>query len=186
MTDNTSITKTTDEIFTDVLRMQSEHKIDCSSQLNMYCFEEQIDRILKTQLDAELKQSYIDELKNSKDWTQIHDRFQIFLDQYFPGTHLMPISGLGSTLVLLQCTNVCIPNSKYKSQIIDGGNCTDNVTEFCKKNKQFTAYYGYALSKDRLWRHHSWILDLQSNIIETTSEKKLIYIGMKTSKMFHQ
>lgn len=37
---------------------------------------------------------------------------------------------------------------------------------------------GYALSKDGIWRHHSWVVDADTNNIIETTEKRVTYFGV--------
>ena len=59
--------------------------------------------------------------------------------------------------------------------------CHDNceiLNLFNDSNKVFT---GYALSSDGLWRFHSWCVDENNYIIETT-ESRLLYYGIQTNQ----
>jgi len=47
--------------------------------------------------------------------------------------------------------------------------CHENVLELTKKHpEKYLGWYGFALSRDGIWRVHSWVTDENNKIIETT------------------
>lgn len=58
---------------------------------------------------------------------------------------------------------------------MEPGRCHDNVEILYKKKKIKEQCEGYALSKDGVWRNHSFGIDDNGNIVETT-EKRLCYV----------
>lgn len=144
-------------------------------------FLKQIKFIMESELKEELGMERIADLKSRSYWLNIHTQFQLFLDKFFPKTQLVSLPDPESILSIMASREIFIPNEKYKIILMQRSKCHDNVEELCNKNsnKKFRSYSGYALSEDRLWRYHSWIVDENNNIIETTV-KRLVYIG------FHQ
>lgn len=56
--------------------------------------------------------------------------------------------------------------------------CHDNVDELVKTNSRYKEYSGFALSEDGAWRFHSWVVDGDKGVIETTSPR-LAYYGIE-------
>lgn len=54
--------------------------------------------------------------------------------------------------------------------------CHDNIDNLESGKMIITKHSGYALSKDGLWRSHSWGADHMGNVIETT-EPRLCYVS---------
>jgi hypothetical protein len=111
---------------------------------------------------------------------EIHDYFQLFLNKNFSGTHLVACWDTNSLISLMSVNTIAIPTPQtYKIHFIEAGQCHENVYDLWKQDKNLKTYTGYALSQDRLWRHHSWCVDQTGTLIETTFER-LIYIGYET------
>jgi len=53
--------------------------------------------------------------------------------------------------------------------------CHTNSAALVKESKAVYWACGFALSKDMLWRHHSWAVKFDGKIIETT-EQRIIYV----------
>lgn len=74
---------------------------------------------------------------------------------------------------------------KYKVNILDGApynDCHRTTANICEVNKQYNAITGYALSKDGLWRSHSFMFNSEDNtILEPTPIKRVKYWGVKMS-----
>lgn len=136
--------------------------------------EKQIKDILDNKLESPLDQDRIRFLKTRPWWNDIHNKFQLIIDEIFPGTHL--VASLKDTIDLLKIDTIQIPNNNYTLQQMRPSRCHDNVFELYLKDKTLRIFSGYALSSDRLWRHHSWITTPTDDIIETTTTR-LIYIG---------
>ncbi len=55
------------------------------------------------------------------------------------------------------------------------GRCHDNCEILLAKKEITNIYSGYALSDDGLWRFHSWGINLDGDIVETTTPRLLYY-----------
>jgi len=55
--------------------------------------------------------------------------------------------------------------------------CHENVGELWFRGKNMKIVTGWALSKDGLWRQHSWVRDMNDTIIETTMVREK-YFGV--------
>ena len=55
--------------------------------------------------------------------------------------------------------------------------CHDNSRELVMKHSGWQLWTGLALSKDGCWRVHSWAVDKQLRIVETT-EPRMRYFGV--------
>lgn len=64
-----------------------------------------------------------------------------------------------------------------KSRTVRGedSQCHSNVGNLYENNKNFQICTGYGLTRDGMWRQHSWGL-VQNTVIETT-EKRIAYFG---------
>lgn len=167
------------QVFHDVLKANARFYED---NIKINVPSKQLALILNTKLTGELLLEHIEELKSRSWWFEIHNRFQAFLDIYFPTTHLVAMPDIHSIIALILSNTVMIPNSKYKINPMQNSHCHDNVEVLYKKEPKLKIYSGYALSEDRLWRHHSWCVDENDNIIETTIAR-VIYIGYDLSKI---
>ena len=136
--------------------------------------ENQIKDILDNKLESTLDNNRIELLKNKPWWNDIHNSFQLAIDKIFPGTHL--VAHPGDIEDLLKIDTIKIPGPNYTIQVMQQSRCHHNALELYLKDQTLKMFSGYALSTDRLWRHHSWIVTPTDNIIETT-EERLIYIG---------
>ncbi len=115
-----------------------------------------------------------------KPWFQpTHTNFQHFLDKNVPGTYIVSMPDLDSMEVLSRMNEIFSPicGNKVIMNRMTTSACHQNSEELHIKNPNLTMYYGWALSDDARWRNHSWLIDEENNIIETT-ESRLIYIGL--------
>ena len=73
-----------------------------------------------------------------------------------------------------------VPNKNLKVVMMRGepSRCHSNSALCWEANpNKVTIYTGYGLSKDGLWRQHSWLVNNRSgNVVETT-EPRIIYFG---------
>ena len=72
----------------------------------------------------------------------------------------------------------------YNSRTMRGRpiNCHTNSASLWAANKgQLTLVTGYALSRDGMWRCHSWCVGMGGKVIETT-EKRVLYYGFPMTK----
>lgn len=124
-----------------------------------------------------------DEIKffQTRPWTKpIHQEFQEWLNKHFPNTYIVPFPDDYSVIALYVMNEIFSPilGNKIILKPIIASNCHDNCEVLQKSNSNLVSYYGYALSEDSRWRNHSWLVDSEGNIIETT-QKRWIYIGYK-------
>ncbi len=56
--------------------------------------------------------------------------------------------------------------------------CHGNVAALWARGEAPAIGTGYALSPDELWRQHSWALDADGTVLETTSSERLAYVGL--------
>ena len=61
--------------------------------------------------------------------------------------------------------------------------CHDNSLQLYLSGKVVEIRSGYALSADGLWRHHSWCIDSDGRIVETTVPR-LVYVSPNYGKEF--
>lgn len=143
-----------------------------------------IENILTTQITDKVNDELKHALKGKPWWTKIHDKFQLYLDKVFPGTFVVAMPTNDSLFSLIKMDSIFIPSIDKKNLIMkhnmQRSGCHDNCDELFKKDKTKSCniYTGYGLSDDGLWRNHSWLVDKNNNIIETTCER-LIYFGYK-------
>jgi hypothetical protein len=57
--------------------------------------------------------------------------------------------------------------------------CHRNVAALWARGEAPAIGTGYALSSDELWRQHSWAIDTDGTVLETTSSERLAYIGLR-------
>lgn len=120
-------------------------------------------------------------LKNKPWWNPIFENFQIFIESKFPGTHIVGIPSIDANFSIFKVDTFFVPNITTKLHIMEQSECHANCEALYQKNKTHKIYTGYALSKDGLWRNHSWIITKNGSIIETT-ELRVLYLGYKYDK----
>jgi hypothetical protein len=81
--------------------------------------------------------------------------------------------------------NVALPDAKNGVMRIRGevGECHDNVCKLLQEKKIDRWIIGFALSDDARWRHHSWGLQKDGTLVETT-EARLVYYGVDINRLF--
>jgi hypothetical protein len=140
-------------------------------------------KLILNQCEEPLLYNQIKFLTSRPWWNKDHDSLQLSLSKMFPGTHL--VSDPSDDIDLYKMNTIQIPGPNYKIHRMQKSACHDNSMElFLKDPENAKLFSGYALSTDRLWRHHSWIITQTGDIIETTQER-LIYLGYDVSSKFY-
>lgn len=117
-------------------------------------------------------------LKSQSWWTEKHTRANEYLSDIIPGTHLVAhpsdkeeIEGFFKS----DQANIHIPQpNEVKLIKLMDSECHNNSRALLFLGVATEMRSGYALSDDGLWRHHSWAIDKDGKIIETTI-KRLAY-----------
>lgn len=136
-------------------------------------------------LDKEVKESRASLLRDKPWWSPSHDLINDFLKSIVKGSHLVSnpcdkdeISNFDPSNTLI------IQSNKNNTQlnIMEMSRCHDNC-DILLSNGTINEYHtGFALSKDGLWRHHSWGVTSNGVIIETTMSR-LVYVSVTIRKM---
>ena len=72
----------------------------------------------------------------------------------------------------------------YNSRMMKGeaGRCHANSSRLWERNSsKLRIVTGYALSRDGAWRQHTWCVDKDDKVIETT-EKRVLYFGFPMTR----
>lgn len=172
MTDRKTKNKKKKKNNTNKLIIDFSKKIDCET------ISDSINQVLKTQMKAPVDKSTVTFLRGKTWWNHIHSKFQSYIDEKFPGTHLVAMPCVDSVDTIMKSNKIFIPGDNIKLYPMERGDCHNNVRMMflLNTNMKMKTYTGYGLSDDGLWRFHSWISDENDNIVETT-DKRLIYIG---------
>lgn len=128
-----------------------------------------------------------------------YDAFEQLLWRVVPDTALIPPVVLGPpgpdlrgvlmmTILLRNGGIVFVPHDgttgPFSIHLIEGrvSRCHDNAIALSKrKSHKYEMFFGFALSEDRLWRCHSWCMDMtRARIVETTTPR-LVYVGVPFS-----
>lgn len=134
-----------------------------------------------------------DYFKSKSCWTSNHDLVNDLLMSIVPGTQLVPnhddepeIIGLlrfnenieDIDLASMEIPNITISDDTNSILCKMKPNCCHaNSLNLVEQNYAAKMYTGFALCNDGYWWFHSWAIDFNSRIIETTVPK-LIYIGL--------
>ena len=128
--------------------------------------------------------SYPDEercnfLKTRPWWKNDNNILNTYLSSIIKGSYLVSVPGdEGNCTNLISLKNILIripKQNEIKMIEMEQSQCHDNCMSLLAIRKAKEQHSGYALSDDGLWRHHSWCIDDDGNIIETT-KIRLIYI----------
>ncbi|XWV26143.1 hypothetical protein QJ857_gp0936 [Tupanvirus soda lake] len=135
---------------------------------------------LHQKLDEPLDTDTIAFLKSRPWWTPNHDKIQDILINLVPETHLVatPVDDIEKMLdgFLVRVVDNDLILLKMKQN-----QCHDNSSRLLYQNKIKEMHTGLALSADRRWRSHSWGIDNNNIIIETTVPR-LVYITFEINK----
>lgn len=116
-------------------------------------------------------------------WSNEYTEFQKYISKMFPGTHVVGAMELSGITTIPKFDSIHIPNGLTKLTKMQDSKCHDNCVDLYLLNKTNRIFTGYALSDDGLWRFHSWIIDKDDIIIETTKER-LIYVGYESTSEY--
>jgi len=108
-------------------------------------------------------------------YNDAHLKMNNILQKIIPKTHIVSCIHEHFSTEKIILTGKLLTNT-VKLFPIETSQCHDNceILLACKKINHI--YTGYALSPDGLWRYHSWGIDKNNTIIETT-EPRLLYFG---------
>ena len=135
-------------------------------------------------------QKQIEWLRSRPWYTSGHDIVNEYLNTIMPGTHIVAHPSdskeIKSLLSYIKEGRIPLITTPTKENITISkmaiSSCHENSMELLKTNKSGCWISGFALSKDMLWRHHSWYVDEQNKITETT-ESRVMYVEC-TSYMY--
>lgn len=132
---------------------------------------------ITTKFGKKLEKDHISFLVNKPWWTEKHTMLQTYLDDLAPDTHLVS-SPDDQELIdhLLNNGYFRIVDNDLILKKMKTSRCHDNCDELLKGKKIKELHHGIALSADRLWRQHSWGIDFDNKIIETT-EPRVVYLS---------
>ena len=127
-----------------------------------------------------LTQDHIKKLLEQPWWNQYHEFVNKILTNICHGTHLVSVPWDNEEMKKLvdNPENIKLIISDEENTIFKlmrVSSCHDNAMKLLKTNNAKEMHTGLALSKDRLWRHHSWAISLDGKIIETTISR-LVYL----------
>lgn len=112
----------------------------------------------------------------------------------FPGSTLENrLLSIGGKMVLLDPGDPDLDNILERGELLrDGrktafiqgrpGKCHANAAYLSEADEDMRVMTGYALSKDGVWRRHSWVIDTEDNIFIETTEPREKYYGFQMTK----
>lgn len=124
-----------------------------------------------------LDQEHINALITKPWWSSKHSELQSYLEKIVPGTHLVAVPFDSKSLEYLLSGGIfkIATNNVIFTPMIQSG-CHANCGVLLRAGKVKEYHTGYALSRDRLWRYHSWGIAFDGRIVETT-EPRLAYLS---------
>lgn len=138
-------------------------------------------------IKTDLEQDHIKLLLEKPWWNKNHSFVNKILTNICQGTHLvsMPDDSIEINKMVnndLKKIKLIISDDKNTIlKLMEKGCCHDNASELLKTNQVKKMHTGFALSKDRLWRYHSWGISRSGKIIETTI-LRLVYVPITIIK----
>jgi hypothetical protein len=116
-------------------------------------------------------------LKSRQWYTQDHDSLNQVLQKIVPRTQIVatpnehiPIKNILENGKIFQLVPIV--------DSFENSRCHDNCDKLYAHKQVANVCTGFALSADGLWRYHSWAIDFDNFIIETT-EERLLYFGFE-------
>ena len=111
-------------------------------------------------------------LKSKPWWTEKHTQANEYLSSKFPGTHLVAHPSDSEEIAKFDQMQIDTPKAdEVKLMPLIDSECHKNSMVLLYLGVAIEMRSGYALSDDGLWRHHSWAIDKDGRIIETTMER---------------
>ena len=125
-----------------------------------------------------LYEEHIKWLESRSCWSDIYSKFQKYLSNLVPTTHLVPRDGADNDMQQILSGKgqfrIAYDNDIIM-KVMEACQCHENSRKLLKKGKIKYLHTGYALSSDSLWREHSWGVDFDNKIVETT-EPRIVYL----------
>lgn len=118
----------------------------------------------------------IDFLKSRPWYSNIHERLNSILQTFEPNTQIVAMPREHIDLEQLITSGTLMTNHVIDN-IMMANQCHDNCEWLKNLNVIQCVCTGYALSDDGLWRFHSWGINFNDEIVETT-EPRIKYYGI--------
>jgi hypothetical protein len=142
-------------------------------------------------MDLETKYIHIDNetidfLKSRPWYSSNKEHYELIndkLNEYYPHTHVVAplISHIDITKNnFANCVFFDSNIFPIKIQKMKDSECHNNCDKLFKKKIIKKIFTGYALSNDGRWRFHSWCIDIDNILIETT-EYRIAYYGVEVA-----
>ena len=131
-------------------------------------------------------EEFIKAAKEEKWYTSYHDMLNEILNKIAPDTQVLAEKFEHYTFTKEEFENATLFDIKkcnYRFNPMEKLNCHNNSVRLCIYNPFYNVYTGYVLHKDGIWTFHSWVVD-RNNLLIETSEMGLLYYGIKMDKIF--
>ena len=134
---------------------------------------------IQRKLFTKPNKEHIEWLEKKNWWNGIHTKFQKYLSKLVPYTHLVPkpcadddmrriLGGRGQMRIVYDNDDIIV-------NVMEEYECHSNSKKLMKQGKIKQLHIGYALSTNGLWYQHSWGIDFDNKIVETT-EQRIVYL----------
>lgn len=115
-------------------------------------------------------------------WNAQHTKLNKYLTKSYPGSHVVaPDYEVLPIKDLLLCGEFEDGSSPHLIPLQDSA-CHDNCRYLFGEKLIASMHTGYALSKDGLWRAHTWGKTKSGKIVETT-KPRLLYYGCQVTEL---
>lgn len=115
-------------------------------------------------------------------WNCFHFKMNDVMNQIFPETYFVALHWdipIVMKMLFSPEWKIRIPiKEDIIFKLMEGNQCHDNIKELYDNKEISEMCEGYVLSKDGVWRNHSWGIDKDDNVVETT-ELRLCYLTYK-------
>lgn len=121
----------------------------------------------------------------SRPWYQskVYDPINDKLNKICPHTHVVAVPWSVIDITTPDCVEFNPEKTRVICKKMRDSDCHNNCDDLYKSNKITSVYTGFALSDDGKWRLHSWGIDRNGHIIETTCERVMYYGKIIRSKL---
>jgi hypothetical protein len=131
--------------------------------------------LISSKLKIDFDDERVEWFKDRPYWQSHHCEINEYIRQYLPNTHIVPMPDDKKYYENFITKSKFYVPLEIKYIKMKRSCCHENCERMLTEGKIDKWMFGYALSRDGLFRTHSW--GVKNEIIVETTEKRLLYFG---------